>query len=131
MAADDAAALQFNFSRVSSHDGQAFAACRPGFPSKQVTGAEVAAWIAYMKEEKGIKRVLSLLGDDEAAEFYPDMSIDDTMRQAFGPAAYARTSVFKPDALAVISAALKAARDAGDAIVIHCSGGEGRASLGR
>ncbi len=83
-----------------------------------------------MKEQKGIKRVVSLLADDEVAEFYPGFSVDATMQEAFGPTGYVRKSLAQPDSHAVISAAFKSAREAGDPIVIHCSAGETRASLG-
>lgn len=119
---------EHNFSKASPRDALAFGSSRPGFPSKEVTREEVAAWSAFMKQ-KGIKRVLSLLGDDEKC-YYKDVDIDVAMVEEFGEGNYTRTSVFTPDSREIMSGAMKTARQAGDAIVIHCSGGEGRAGLG-
>lgn len=119
----------FNFSKVSSRDAIAFGGSRPGFPSKQVSTAEISAWCTFMKGQ-GIKRVLSLLGDDEKTEFYPGVDIDAAMTAEFGQQNYTRTSVFKPESRQLMSTALLAAKEANEAIVIHCSGGEGRAALG-
>ena len=69
-----------------------------------------------------------MLGDDET-EYYK-FDIDAAMIEAFGAPNYTRTSAFAPDAREKMSAALSAAKDAGECIVIHCSGGEGRAALG-
>lgn len=117
---------KFNFSKVSSRDALAFGSARPGFPSKEASQEEITAWSAFMKV-KGIKRVLSLLGDDEKT--YYKVDIDAAMIAEFGAANYTRISVFSPDARDVLSGALNTAREAGDTIVMHCSGGEGRAAL--
>lgn len=117
----------FNFSKVSSRDALAFGAARPGYPDKKVTLDKVTTWATYMKSQ-GIKRVLSLLSDDEKADFYPDLDIDSVMTSEFGRGNYTRTSVFKPESREKTSAALRAAREAGESIVMHCSGGGGRAT---
>lgn len=117
---------RYNFSKVSSRDAQAFGSARPGFPSKAVGQAAITEWATFMKG-KDIKRVLSLLGDDEK-EYY-GVDIDDAMIAEFGAGNYKRTSVFSPEARDIISKALRAAREAGQNIVMHCSGGEGRAAL--
>lgn len=119
---------EHNFSKVSARDALAFGSARPGFPNEMVTSEEIAKWAAFMKA-KGVKRVLSLLGDDEK-DYYKDLDIDAVMREEFGEENYTRTSVFSPNAKEVMSAAMSAAREAGDAIVMHCSGGGGRAALG-
>lgn len=120
--------VSFNFSKVSSRDALAFGSARPGYPNKQVTADQATAWASFMKSQ-GIKRVLSLLGDDEKADFYPDFDIDSVMASEFGLDNYTRTSVFKQDSREKTSAALRAAREAGDAIVMHCSGGAGRGAM--
>lgn len=117
-----------NFSRVSARDAQAFGSSRAGFPSKSVASGEVSTWIEFMRS-KGIKRVLSLLGDDEASDYYSGVDIDAIMREAFGDDKYTRTSVFADNGYHVMSKALADARASGDTIVMHCSGGEGRAAL--
>lgn len=79
-------------------------------------------------KSNGIKRVLSLLGEDEKV-FYKDLDIDEVMIAQFGEGNYTRTSVFREGAKQKISAAFAAAREAQEPIVMHCSGGGGRAAL--
>lgn len=117
-----------NFSRVSSRDARAFGSGRPGFPSKSVPEADVSGWIAFMRS-KGVNRVLSLLGDDEVKDYYPGLDIDEMMRVSFGQDKYTRTSVFTENAYEEICKAISAAQESGDTIVMHCSGGEGRAAI--
>lgn len=117
-----------NFSRVSARDSLAFASSRPGFPGAPASGDAVAAWTAFMKS-RGIARVLSLLGDDEARRFYDGLDLDAAMRAAFGDTRYTRVSVFAGGARDAMRAALAGAREADEAIVMHCSGGEGRVTL--
>lgn len=118
----------FNFSRVSPRDEQAYASGRPGFPNKEVNPEDVPFWVEFMKAQ-GIKRVLSLLGDDEVREFFPWQNIDTDMENAFGKGNYHRTSLYAPNARSVIFDAFSGAKESGDTIVMHCSGGEGRAAL--
>lgn len=80
-------------------------------------------------QSKGIKRVLSLLGDDEVTDYYPNIDLDQTMRSSFGDNQYTRISVFASNAYDVMSRAISDAKESGDPIVMHCSGGEGRAAL--
>ncbi|CAN8067085.1 unnamed protein product [Agarophyton chilense] len=117
----------FNFSRVSERDELAFGCSRPGFPAKEVSLGGVDPWVNFMKG-RGIKRVLSLLGNDEKDYFKFD--IDQVMTTAFGEGKYTRTSVFAPHSRDVIISALDAALKSQEPIVIHCSGGEGRAAIG-
>lgn len=117
-----------NFSRASARDALAFASSRPGFPAEPSSSEQVAEWISFMKT-KGIRRVLSLLGDDEKVDFFPSLDLDAEMTAAFGPECYTRTSVFTPGAHSVMSGALAAAKAANEPIVMHCAGGEGRAGL--
>lgn len=118
-----------NFCRVSQRDALAFGSSRPGFPSKSVTQEEVTPWVSFMLDN-GIKRVLSMLGDDEKEEYYPEFDLDSLMTDAFGEGKYTRTSVFVEGARDTMLAAMHAAKEANETIVIHCSGGEGRAALG-
>lgn len=117
----------YNFSRVSQRDAIAFGSARPAFPAKDATREQITGWIDFMKANN-IKHVLSLLGDDETA--YYNFDIDNAMRDAFGQQYYTRTSVFKEGAKDIMCNAVAAAADRKEAIVIHCSGGEGRAALG-
>lgn len=120
--------MAHNFSRVSVRDARAFGSGRPGFPSKSVSEADVSEWIAFMRS-KGVNRVLNLLGDDEVQEYYPGLNIDEMMRASFGQDKYTRTSVFTENAYKEICKAISVARESGDIIVMHCSGGEGRAAI--
>jgi len=117
---------RFNFGRVSALDELAHACSRPGYPSKAVTAAQVEEWVVYLRTH-GVTRVVSLLGDDEVADWYTQ-DLDAVMDAAMTD--YARTSVFADGAKAVLEAAFQRAHDACEAFVVHCSGGTGRASLG-
>lgn len=79
-------------------------------------------------QSKGVKHVLSLLGDDEATEYYT-FPLDEAMEKHFG-GGYTRTSVFLESSRETMSTAIRNAKERGESIVIHCSGGEGRAALG-
>lgn len=117
----------FNFSPVSWRDRIGFGSGRPGFPSKEVSKESLKPWIEFMKK-KGIVHVLSFLGDDELDYYKCD--IDEEMRNAFGEGKYIRTSIFAPNSKQVILDAIDAAHKAAEPIVMHCSGGEGRTSIG-
>ncbi|PXF44081.1 hypothetical protein BWQ96_06162 [Gracilariopsis chorda] len=117
----------FNFSPVSWRDRIGFGSGRPGFPSKEVSRDSLKPWIEFMRN-KGILRVLSFLGDDE--KDYYKCDIDQEMINAFGEGKYTRTSVFAPNSKQVILNAIDAAHKAAEPIVMHCSGGEGRTSIG-
>ena len=124
-------ALQFNFAAASDLDGLAFGSLRPGKQANSieetsaVTPAEVEEWVVFMKSE-GIKHVLSLLGDDELEWYQEDL--DQAMIAA--GFTYTRTSVFQSGALAKMAESLTKAKTANEKIVIHCSGGIGRAAIG-
>lgn len=132
------ACRRFNFSAASDSDLVVFGALRPGAQvegSKEEAGfvdsEAVDEWVRFMKSNK-IGHVLSLLGDDEL-EWY-QTNLDQAMRNAYFT--YARTSVFEPGArdtmLAAFDALLQAKQNGEDApsMVVHCSGGSGRAGLG-
>lgn len=110
------------------HVSIAVGSARPGFPSKQVSEAAVSASAMFMKTN-GVQNVLSLLGDDEKEEYYPGLDIDTIMCSYFGEKNYTRTSLFAADARDRMSAALARSKQSEQKIVMHCSGGEGRASL--
>mmetsp|Transcript_17508 Transcript_17508/g.22829 ORF Transcript_17508/g.22829 Transcript_17508/m.22829 type:complete len:175 (+) Transcript_17508:71-595(+) len=120
----------FNFGQASSRDELVYGSARPGFSKDNekpgaVADSDVDAWVEFMQSQ-GIKRILSLLGDDEA-EWYA--SHYDALMERHGFKVM-RTSVFKENAADVMEEALKAAALAEEKIVIHCSGGAGRATLG-
>eukprot|EP00123_Amoebidium_parasiticum_P001192 comp12236_c0_seq1/m.7028 comp12236_c0_seq1/g.7028 ORF comp12236_c0_seq1/g.7028 comp12236_c0_seq1/m.7028 type:complete len:184 (-) comp12236_c0_seq1:502-1053(-) len=122
-----------NFSHISPEDEQAFTSCRPGYSPKNefpkaVPNDDVAAWVAFMKE-KGVTRVISLLGDDEV-EWYKEPMEQLLEKNGMDPTKYSRTSVFSPNARDVILGAMKAADENGEKFVVHCSQGQGRAGMG-
>ena len=122
-----AEAVRFNFGEASSRGGLAHGALRPGSEATRsrapgaVGDAEVREWVEFVRA-RGVRRVLSLLGDDEIAWHGGDL--DAAMRRDFSR--YDRTSVFAPGARDVALAAFDAAREAGEPIVMHCSGGRAR-----
>ena len=93
-----------------------------------MSDAEVAEWVAFVKS-RGVDRVLSFLGDDEAV-FYAS-NIDAAMAAAFGAGRYARVSVHADGAHAAAAAFVAAAAaDPAAKIVFHCAGGVNRTSVG-
>ena len=81
-----AEAVRFNFGEASSRDGLAHGALRPGKQANAleapgaVGDAEVREWVEFVRA-RGVRRVLSLLGDDEIAWYASDL--DAAMRAAF------------------------------------------------
>eukprot|EP00667_Euglena_gracilis_P026480 EG_transcript_31935 len=106
---------------------------RPGYSKDNerpgaINSEDVIPWCEFMKAQ-GVARILSLLGDDEV-QWYRD-PIDRTLAAHGFPAEkYTRTSVFADHAADVCLDALQRADAAGERIVVHCSGGSGRGSLG-
>lgn len=88
-----------------------------------MTAKEVDEWVEFMKS-RGIRRVVSMLSDDELTWYAGDL--DAVMNANFE---YARTSVFVPGALSVLDAAIEGAIEDGQPFVTHCSGGGGRVSI--
>lgn len=133
-AAAEAERLRYNFAPASALDAAAFGSLRPGLQSNTgeaagcVSDAEVAAWVAFVKG-RGITRVLSFLGDDEAAWYASD--VDGAMASAFGAGNYLRQSVHADGAYAAAKAFVDAAAaDPNAKILFHCSGGVNRTSMG-
>ncbi|CEM14043.1 unnamed protein product [Vitrella brassicaformis CCMP3155] len=124
---------RFKLYPASSRDSLVYGTERPGYsPDNEKPGAVatelVDEWAAHMKEH-GVKRILSLLGDDEV-EWYAEPIETTLAKHGFDSTHYSRTSVFKPGAMDVMLAAFQAAEAANERIVVHCSGGTGRATLG-
>mmetsp|Transcript_13752 Transcript_13752/g.20763 ORF Transcript_13752/g.20763 Transcript_13752/m.20763 type:complete len:205 (-) Transcript_13752:191-805(-) len=119
----------FNFGPATEGDSILFGSCRPGYGDNEVDGAikeeEVEGWISHM-HDNGIKRVLSLLGDDEVKWYGFDL--EQRMRDEFS--SYTRVPMFQGDAKTALESAVTAAREAKEPIVLHCSGGGGRCGLG-
>ena len=128
-AAPDADAVAHNFAAASALDETVFCACRPGLvpaadhtPATRIAPADVEAWCAFMRA-RGVRRVLSLLADDEVASY--DVAPEAAL--AAGGLALTRVPVKSPGACARAMAALDDAKQAGEKIVVHCWGGGGRA----
>lgn len=117
---------EHNFCAVSTLDDLGHGGSRPGYPSTGANESAVRNWIIDMKS-RSIQHVLSLLGDDEVNEYACD--VDGLMQEAFGEG-YTRTSVYVPGAYDAVLNACKAAQTTRSRIVIHCSGGAGRAAIG-
>ena len=125
--------LPHNFARVSGRDELVYGSSRPGYSKDNekpgaVTTEEVVLWCQFM-QENGVRRILSLLGDDEV-EWYAEPIADSLAAHGFDGNHYTRAGVFVDGAVEVMLDAFKRADAAGEKIVVHCSGGGGRASLG-
>mmetsp|Transcript_8528 Transcript_8528/g.16677 ORF Transcript_8528/g.16677 Transcript_8528/m.16677 type:complete len:178 (-) Transcript_8528:1133-1666(-) len=121
----------YNYSAATSTESLVFIAERPSYDkdreSKGAASAEsIPAWVSFMKEH-GIRRVFSALGDDEV-EWYP-IDIDAEMVRSFGEGKYVRSSVYADGAFEKALALVKGAIESKEPVVIHCSGGGGRASV--
>mmetsp|Transcript_25077 Transcript_25077/g.40491 ORF Transcript_25077/g.40491 Transcript_25077/m.40491 type:complete len:217 (+) Transcript_25077:1-651(+) len=118
----------FNFAAASEGDSILHGSCRPGYGDNEtprgVDMALVDDWVAFMQSQD-VKRVVSLLGDDEL-EWY-DGDIEQKMRDSFQ--SYIRVPMFKGDAKSKIIDAIEEARASEEKVVVHCSGGGGRCGL--
>uniref|UniRef100_A0A6T6M269 Tyrosine specific protein phosphatases domain-containing protein n=1 Tax=Rhodosorus marinus TaxID=101924 RepID=A0A6T6M269_9RHOD len=118
----------FNYGPISGRDEIVYTCERPGGNKKNdAPGAtpqdEIDEWFTFMKDHD-VKRVMCLLDDNELA-FYTsslfDMYKENGMICTHVPmkSENARDNVFK---------AMTDAENAGEKIVIHCTGGKGRSA---
>ncbi|KNC77870.1 hypothetical protein SARC_09680 [Sphaeroforma arctica JP610] len=125
--------MSYNFSPISSRDSIAFACSRPGFAKDNespgaVKDEDIKGWCEFI-HSKGVKHIVSLLGDDEALWYATP--IDQLLeKNGFELSKYTRTSVFVDGAAEKIINGFKHADECNEPFVVHCSGGAGRASVG-
>eukprot|EP00283_Hemiselmis_rufescens_P002211 CAMPEP_0173419082 /NCGR_PEP_ID=MMETSP1357-20121228/1052_1 /TAXON_ID=77926 /ORGANISM="Hemiselmis rufescens, Strain PCC563" /LENGTH=176 /DNA_ID=CAMNT_0014381665 /DNA_START=173 /DNA_END=703 /DNA_ORIENTATION=+ len=125
-----------NFAAVSKRDDSVFGSHRPGFLPDAVNekpggvdDALVAEWCTFIKG-KGVTRILSLLEDDEALWYNTPIA---TQLEAHGfseaSGTYVRSPLSSAEGAKTAVEAITKAKESGDKIVLHCSGGIGRTGL--
>mmetsp|Transcript_6406 Transcript_6406/g.16349 ORF Transcript_6406/g.16349 Transcript_6406/m.16349 type:complete len:269 (-) Transcript_6406:137-943(-) len=131
-AAGGAQLPQFNFAPATADEGElVFGAARPGFyPGfdkwDPISPADVAAWCGFMRSH-GIKRVLSLLSQDEYKAYQGAGYVSELCKSGFDAASIAQVDVNVPGAAGRAMEAIRAAVEASERIVVHCSAGGSRA----
>lgn len=117
----------FNFGLASQRDEILYTCERPGAAEKnEVEGAtppeEIQLWVDFMKSQS-VKRVVTLLEEKELS-WYGTSLFEIYEREGFN-ATHAPFGA--PDSKDKAIAAIKAAEEAGEIIVAHCTHGKGRA----
>ncbi|KAF8065546.1 hypothetical protein HT031_003147 [Scenedesmus sp. PABB004] len=134
MAQSCKAATDFNLAPTAEDEQEVWGAARPGARQQRcyddavavnVTPAEVEEWVGAVKAV-GVSRVVSMLSDSELATY--EQPLPAALAAAF-PQGYVNVDAKAPGAAAEIMAALRAARAAGDRVLVHCWGGGGRTGL--
>jgi protein-tyrosine phosphatase len=121
---------QHNFGPAYAEEEIVYTAQRPGWDFHSVNADQVADWIAYMKEQ-GIERVCSLLPPEQLAFYEEDLL--EQYRSAFGgenvcSAPIPDMHLVEPEMLhGKILPFLRQSERRGEKVVVHCSGGSGRA----
>jgi len=94
-----------------------------------ISPEEVKTWANFMKE-KGMKRVLSLLTDEEYKYFGGEGYKNELVKNnGFEESKVSLVDVYAPGAAEATVKALNEAKAANEKLVLHCSGGEGRTGL--
>ena len=118
----------YNFGPASDEETTVFGAQRPGYPSRQVTAAQVVDWIDFMRTND-IRRVCCLLTNAQMSH-YGDLP--GLYREAFGAprVCWAPIEDFHLcDTLTlhdIILPFLATADQRAEKTVVHCSAGSGR-----
>ena len=121
--------MQYNFGPACPGERIVFGAERPGFDSSSVGSEETWQWISFMRQN-GIKRVCSLLPQDQLAFFTVDLLQE--YRWAFGEVRVCSAPIadrYLCDAAilhGVVLPFLGQAEERNEPVVVHCSGGSGR-----
>jgi protein-tyrosine phosphatase len=114
-----------NFGPVSDRDTMLHTAERPGNPDKKtdtVSNKKVEEWISFMKE-RGISKVVALLDENEITGVYSDLT---GLYQAGGLQCTVQP-MSEEGASKKILSILRVAAAAQEKVVVHCTGGVGRA----
>jgi len=134
-ATDERGNRTFNFGPATLSENELVHGCeRPGcgkvFDAPgAIAPSEVGVWADFMKG-KGIKRVLSLLNEKEYTYYAGDGYKGELVNaNGFDPEKVTLVDVYKPGAAQESLAALQAAKNANEKLVLHCSGGKGRTGL--
>lgn len=122
--------MQYNFGPAHEEEKVVFGAERPGFDFHSVDFHEVSQWISFMKHN-GIKRVCSLL-PREQLDFY-EVDLLAEYGSEFGEENVCSAAIpdgYLCDGETLHSKILPFLRETdqrGEQVVVHCSGGSGRA----
>jgi protein-tyrosine phosphatase len=134
-AASDDAMPKYNFGSASEKAAWLNGVEAPGVPMKpggkyndpgSVPNDVVEAWAAFLKEQ-GVTRTICLLKQEEL-DCYAAPGYEAILRaNGIEPAL---VDVFQAGSRDGILDAARAAKEAGEKVALHCSGGEGRTGLG-
>ena len=122
--------MQYNFGPAYEKEEVVFGAERPGFDFHSVESHEVSRWISFVKQN-GIERVCSLLPKEQLAFYKVDLLVE--YRREFGEDTICSAPI--PDMHLCdgetlngkILPFLRVSDLRGKKVVVHCSGGSGRA----
>lgn len=120
---------QHNFAAAWRGETVVFGASRPGYSSKRVPPKVVEQWIEFMRANT-VARVCCLLPTEQLAYYEADLL--STYRAAFGSEKVCSAPIadYHLCDLGLLTGAilpfLRASEEAGDRVVVHCSGGSGR-----
>lgn len=119
-------AAPFNFGLASQRDEILYTCERPGAATKNdAEGAtppeEIQLWVDFMKSQS-VRRVLTLLEDKELS-WYGTPLFEIYEREGF---IYTHAPFGAPESKDSAMAAVRAAKEAGEVIVAHCTHGMGR-----
>ena len=122
--------MKYNFGPANEGEQIVFGSERPGFDFHSVGAGEVSRWISFMRQN-GIKRVCCLL-PREQLDFY-DVDLLEEYRHEFGPRNVCCAGIpdcHLCDAETLTGKILPFLRESDqkcEPVVVHCSGGSGRA----
>jgi len=122
--------MKYNFGPANEGEHIVYGSERPGFDFHSVGARDVSRWISFMRK-KGIKRVCCLL-TTEQLDFY-DVDLLEEYRHEFGPRNVCSAGIpdcHLCDAETLTGKILPFLRESDqkrEPVVVHCSGGSGRA----
>jgi len=121
---------EFRYAPASDTGGYIFGAERPGYGSKDVSRAQLDAWLAFM-DSRGIERVCCLL-DQEQLEYYKHSPLLETYESKYGSSnvlhalipdfELSEVSLLVEQILPFLNDSKSYRRNT----VVHCAGGKGR-----
>ena len=122
--------MKYNFGPANEGEQIVYGSERPGFDFHSVGARDVSRWISFMRNN-GIKRVCCLL-TEEQLDFY-DVDLLEEYQHEFGPRNVCSAGIpdcHLCDAETLTGKILPFLREADqkcEPVVVHCSGGSGRA----
>jgi len=126
--AEAAGFARLNFAPASSRDSIVHGVERAGMRSEfdrpgAIPAEAVSEWREFM-EAQGVTRGISLMTEEEMSWFpEPGLLASDVLP------VYDHVVTFEPGAAKEIMALLRKAEEAGEKVVVHCCGGQGRTGM--